>query len=59
LLHRRSVTAGLIGLIVSALAADMIGAEIKTLLSGKTAYLETTRASASGPAGNVVIYGVV
>lgn len=48
--------AGVIGLIGSAVAADMTGAEIKTLLSGKTSYLETTTASASGQAGNVVIY---
>ena len=34
----------------------MTGAEIKTFLSGKTAYLETTAASAAGVAGKVVIY---
>jgi len=50
------VFGGLIGLLGSALAADMTGADIKTLLSGKTAYLETTAASASGKAGNGVIY---
>jgi hypothetical protein len=50
------VTAGVIGLIGSALAADMTGTEIKTFLSGKTAYLETTAASAGGQVGNVVIY---
>jgi len=50
------VTTGVIGLIGSALAADMTGADIKSFLSGKTAYLETTTASASGQAGNVVIY---
>lgn len=50
------VTTGVIGLIGSSLAADMTGADIKTLLSGKTAYLETTAASASGKAGNGVIY---
>src|SRR5438876_435943 len=42
------VTTGVFGLIGSALAADMTGADIKTFLSGKTAYLETTAASASG-----------
>jgi len=49
-------TAGVLGLINSAPAADMTGAEIKTFLSGRTAYLETTAASASGQAGRVVIY---
>jgi hypothetical protein len=55
-IHAAFVTAGLIGLSHSAFAADMTAAQIKTLLSGKTAYLETTSASASGQAGNVVIY---
>jgi hypothetical protein len=50
------VTTGLVGLFGSALAADMTGAEIKAFLSGKTAYLETTAASASGTAGQGVIY---
>jgi hypothetical protein len=50
------VTTGVVGLIGSALAADMTGADIKAFLSGKTAYLETTAASASGVAGQVVIY---
>src|SRR5262244_2836247 len=50
------VTTGVVGLIASALAADMTGAEIKTFLSGKTVYLETTTASASGKAGQGVIY---
>jgi hypothetical protein len=49
-------TAGLVGLIGSALAADMTGAEIRAFLSGKTIYLETTAASASGQAGQGVIY---
>lgn len=48
--------AGVIGFIGSALAADMTGAEIKAYLSGKTVYLETTAASASGSAGQGVIY---
>ena len=50
------VTGGVVGLIGSAQAADMTGAEIKTFLSGHTAYLETTAASAAGVAGQVVIY---
>ena len=50
------VSTGVIGIISSALAADLTGAEIKAFLSGKTAYLETTAASAAGVAGQVVIY---
>ncbi len=46
----------LVGISSSALAADMTGAEIKTFLSGKTSYLETTGASASGQAGQVMIF---
>ena len=51
-----SIIAGVFGLINVAHAADMTGAEIKTFLSGKTAYLETTAASAGGVVGKVVIY---
>ena len=51
-----SITVGVFGFINLAHAADMTGTEIKTFLSGKTAYLETTTASASGQAGQVVIY---
>jgi hypothetical protein len=54
--HAVIVTTSAIALIGSALAADMNGGDIKTFLSGKTAYLETTAASASGKAGNGVIY---
>jgi hypothetical protein len=54
--HILVAATGAIGLIGSALAADMTGADIKTFLSGKTAYSETTAASASGKAGNGVIY---
>jgi hypothetical protein len=50
------VAAGVIGLAGAVQAADMTGAEIKSFLSDKTAYLETTTASASGMAGQVVIY---
>ncbi len=50
------VTSGVIGLIGSALAADMTAADIKAFLSGQTVYLETTAASASGAAGQGVIY---
>jgi hypothetical protein len=44
------------GMAQSAQAADMTGPEIKSFLAGKTAYLETTAASAGGQAGQVVIY---
>ena len=50
------VTSGVVGLIGSALAADMTAAEIKVFLSGKTVYLEATTTSASGQAGQGVIY---
>jgi len=50
------IAAGATSLIGSALAADMTGAEIKAFLSGKTAYLETTAASATGTPGQGVIY---
>src|SRR5438093_8496903 len=50
------ITAGVSGLIGSALAADMTGPDIKTFLSGKTVYLETTAASATGKPGQGVIY---
>ena len=39
-----------------AFAADMSGAEIKAFLIGNTTYLETTAASASGQAGQTMIY---
>ena len=47
---------GIIGLIAPVLAAEMTGAEITALLSGKTAYIQTTTASGSGEAGQAVIY---
>ena len=50
------VNAGVAGLIGSALAVDLTGAEIKAFLTGNTTYLETTAASASGKAGQGVIY---
>jgi hypothetical protein len=40
----------------TALAAELTGAEIRSLLYGKTVYLETTAASASGKVGQGVIY---
>jgi hypothetical protein len=40
----------------SAAAAELTSAEIKDLISGKTIYLETTTGSATGTAGQGVIY---
>ena len=50
------VTAGAVGLAESALAADMTGTEIEAFLSGKTVYVETAAASATGKAGQGVVY---
>jgi hypothetical protein len=50
------IIAGIVGPIGSALAGDLSGAEIKAFLSGKSVYLETTAASASGKSGQGVIY---
>jgi hypothetical protein len=50
------VSAGVVGALGSAVAADMTGAEIKTFVSGKTGYLETTADSSTGKAGEGVIY---
>jgi hypothetical protein len=54
--HALVVAIGVVGLSGPAIAAEMTGAEIKAFLSDKTAYLETTAASAGGVAGQVVIY---
>jgi hypothetical protein len=54
--HAIIVAAAVAGLSGSALAADLTGAEIKALISGKTVYNETTATSASGQAGQGVIY---
>jgi hypothetical protein len=40
----------------TALASEMTGAEMKDLISGKTAYVETTAESVTGAAGAGVIY---
>ena len=50
------VTAGVAGLVGSALAADMTGDQIKFFVSGTTGYLETTADSSTGKAGQGVIY---
>ena len=43
------------GLIGTALAADLTGAEIKTLISGNSVYIETSAASVTGKAGQGII----
>ena len=50
------ISTSIVGLVGSTVAGDMTRAEIKAFLSGKTVYLETTAASASGKAGQAVIY---
>jgi hypothetical protein len=50
------VAAGAAGLLASAFAADLTGPELKAYLSGRTLYLETTAASATGQAGQGAIY---
>jgi hypothetical protein len=54
--HAVIATAGVVGFVGSAFATDLTGAEIKTLLSGNTVYLQTTAASSSGQAGQGIIY---
>ena len=50
------VTIGISGAIGSAFAADLTATEIKTMISGKSIYLETTAASITGKSGQGVIY---
>ena len=44
------------GFASSAFAADMTGADIKAMISGKSVYLETTGDSVAGKSGQGVIY---
>lgn len=46
-----SIVTVIVGLIGSAVAADMTAADIKAFAIGKTVYLETTGASVTGQAG--------
>jgi hypothetical protein len=48
--------AAALSVVGAALAADLTGQEIKSLLSGKTIYLQLTAASASATPGQGVIY---
>ena len=50
------LSASLLVITGPALAAEMTGDEIKAFLYDKTVYLETTAASASGQAGQTIIY---
>jgi hypothetical protein len=56
IIARASIITIGVSLIGPALAADMAGTEIRAFLSGKTVYVETTAASASGQAGLAVVY---
>jgi hypothetical protein len=47
---------GSVGLMGSAMAAELTGAEIKDLITGKSVYLELTAASATGTPGQGVIF---
>jgi hypothetical protein len=51
-----SAVGALAALIGTAVAADLTGPEIKTLLYGKTVYLETSTGTVSGQTGQGVIY---
>jgi hypothetical protein len=55
---KHSIAAGLasVCLIGSATAADLTGAEIQSLISGKTGYVETGAASVTGAIGKGAIY---
>jgi hypothetical protein len=54
--HSVVIATGLVGLISSAFAAELTGAEIKDLISGKSVYSQSTAASSTGTAGPSVIY---
>ena len=53
-----SIAAGLASICISgsAVAADMTGAEIQSLISGKTGYVKTGASSVTGRVGEGVIY---
>ena len=51
-----SIVTVIVGLIGSAVAADMTAADIKAFAIGKTVYLETTGASVTGQAGQGIIH---
>jgi hypothetical protein len=48
---------GLLGLTVAAWAADMTGAEIKELVSGKSVYMETGTGTNGGAGQGIIYYG--
>ena len=55
---KQSVAAGLASICIlgSAVAAEMTGAEIQSLISGKTGYVKTGATSVTGTVGEGVIY---
>jgi hypothetical protein len=54
--HSVVIATGLVGLISPAFTAELTGAEIKDLISGKSVYSQSTAASSTGTAGPSVIY---
>ena len=56
---RYSVVLASLCLIGSAAAAELTGAEIKSMISGNTVYIETTVASGTGTPGQGIIYYAV
>ena len=55
---KQSIAAGLASIYIlgSAVAAEMTGAEIQSLISGKTGYVKTGATSVTGTVGEGVIY---
>jgi hypothetical protein len=53
---RLVIATGVVGLIGSALAADLTEAEIKNLLIGKTVYVETLAGTSTGAIGQGIIF---
>jgi hypothetical protein len=53
---RLVIATGVVGLIGSALAADLTEAEIKDLLIGKTVYVETLAGTSTGAIGQGIIF---
>ena len=51
-----AAAAGIVGLVGSAVAADMTAADIKAFAIGKTVYLETTASSVTGTAGQGALH---
>ena len=54
--HAIIIATGVVGVISSAFPAELTGAEIKDLISGKTVYAQTATGSSTGTAGQGVVY---